>query len=466
SDVCSSDLTSLPTITLTSSITADDIINAAEAAGTIAITGTVGGGANVGDTVTLTVNGNAYAGAVAAGNTFSINVSGADLAADADFTIDASISSADAAGNVGSASDSETYTLDVTSAPTITLSSNVTADDVINAAEAGGMVAITGTVGGEANVGDTVTLTVNGNTYTGAVAAGKTFSINVSGADLLADADFTVDASVTSTDAAGNVGSASDAETYTVDVTAPVPTITLTSNITGDDIVNAVEAGGTIAITGTVGGDAQVGDTVTLTINGVNYTGAVAAGNTFSINVSGADLAADADFTIDATVTSSDAAGNVGTAAGAESYTVDVTLAAPTVAALSTTNGQPTLTGTFDPIDTVTLTVTVNGMTYTLGVDPALTASGASWSLDLAVAGQTLSAGGYSVSATAADAAGNVVSDPSAGELTITAAPSSPASTGTALPPALVVAPRTEPSVPTGATPAPVVVGTPTDSNI
>src|SRR5207237_6391279 len=109
---------------------------AAEAAGTVAITGTAGGGAQVGDTVTLTVNGNTYTSTVAAGNTFSINVSGADLAADADFTIDASISSADAAGNVGTATDTESYTLDVTSAPTIVLSSNLTADDVINAAEA------------------------------------------------------------------------------------------------------------------------------------------------------------------------------------------------------------------------------------------------------------------------------------------------------------------------------------------
>ena len=67
-------------------------------------------------------------------------------------------------------------------------------------------------------------------------------------------------------------------------------------------MINAAEAGGTVAITGTVGGDAQVGDTVTLMVNGVTYTGTVAAGNTFSINVAGADLAADADFTIDASV--------------------------------------------------------------------------------------------------------------------------------------------------------------------
>ena len=53
------------------------------------------------------------------------------------------------------------------------------------------------------------------------------------------------------------MGTASDTESYTVDVTAPAPTITLTSNITPDDVINAAEAGGNVAITGTVGGDAS-----------------------------------------------------------------------------------------------------------------------------------------------------------------------------------------------------------------
>jgi hypothetical protein len=88
------------------------------------------------------------------GNTFSINVPGAQLAADADFTIQASINSADAAGNVGAAGDTESYTVDVTSTPTITLSSNITVDDVINAAEAGASIAVTGTAGGDAQDGD------------------------------------------------------------------------------------------------------------------------------------------------------------------------------------------------------------------------------------------------------------------------------------------------------------------------
>ncbi|RQM57554.1 Ig-like domain-containing protein, partial [Aeromonas enteropelogenes] len=79
----------------------------------------------------------------------------------------------------------------------------------------------TGSVGGDVKVGDTVTLTVNGKTFTGTVAADKTFSINVPGADLVDDGDKTIDAKVTTTDAAGNSTSATASEGYGVDTTAP-----------------------------------------------------------------------------------------------------------------------------------------------------------------------------------------------------------------------------------------------------
>ena len=83
-------------------------------------------------------------------------------------------------------------------------------------------------------------------------------------------------ASVTTTDAAGNTTTATDNQAYTVDTVAPAASITLDA-ITADNIVNAAEAGGTVAVTGTVGGDVQAGDTVTLTVNGVAYTGLVPA---------------------------------------------------------------------------------------------------------------------------------------------------------------------------------------------
>jgi hypothetical protein len=165
----------------------------------------------------------------------------------ADNAVDASVATTDAAGNPGSATTTQAYTVDTTApVPTISIDA-ITGDNIINAAEAGATIAITGTVGGEFNTGDTVTITVNGNDYFGTVDALGVFSIDVPGADLAADN--AVDASVATTDAAGNPGSATTTQAYTVDTTAPVPTISIDA-ITGDNIINAAEAGATIAITG------------------------------------------------------------------------------------------------------------------------------------------------------------------------------------------------------------------------
>ena len=92
-------------------------------------------------------------------------------------------------------------------------------------------------------------------------------------------------------DAAVNPNTAADLSVQIVDTLAPVASITLDA-ITADNVVNAAEAGATVAVTGTVGGDVQVGDTVTLTVNGAPaYTGLVQADLTFSIDVAGSDLA-------------------------------------------------------------------------------------------------------------------------------------------------------------------------------
>ena len=191
---------------------------------------------------------------------------------------------------------------------------------------------VTGTVGGDAKVGDVVTLTLSdGNTtgtFTGLVKAGNVFSIDVAGSALVTDSDHEIVASVTSYDAAGNPGTSSFTKTYTVNTSsAPIPTVTLDSNITADDIINIAESGVgvNIAITGTVGGDAKVGDTVTLTVNGVNSTGIVLADKSFSINVAGSDLVADSNHEISAIVTTYDIVGNPGTGTDAEGYSIDIT---------------------------------------------------------------------------------------------------------------------------------------------
>jgi hypothetical protein len=259
------------TITLDANITADDVIDATEAGQNIAITGSTGGDVAENDTVTLSVNGNTYTGPVDASGNFSIDVPGTDLVADGDLTIDASVTTSTGSPNgEATATDTEGYTVNTGSpSASITLDANITADDVISAAEQNQQIAITGSTGGDVAENDTVTLTVNGNTYTGPVDASGNFSIDVPGSDLVADGDLTIDASVTtSTGNPNGEATATDTEGYSVNTTSPSATITLDANITADDIIDATEAGQIIAITGSTGGDVAENDTVTLTVNG------------------------------------------------------------------------------------------------------------------------------------------------------------------------------------------------------
>ncbi|MDH3636256.1 MAG: retention module-containing protein, partial [Gammaproteobacteria bacterium] len=209
-----------------------------------------------------------------------------------------------------------------TSAPNVSIAvDNITADDIISATETAGMINVTGNVGGFATTGDSIDLNVNGTAYSGTVSAVNTFSIPVAAADLMVDTSF--DATVSGIDGAGNPYSATTTSTHTVDTTATA-SITLDANITPDDIIDAAEAAGTVSITGSVAGDFQAGDIVTLTINGVSASGGVLADGSFSIDVNGSDLRNDPDATIDASFIATDAAGNVAApVTDTESYTVN-----------------------------------------------------------------------------------------------------------------------------------------------
>ena len=71
----------------------------------------------------------------------------------------------------------------------------VATDDIINAAEAGSVQTISGQVTGAA-AGDTVTVTLGGNTYTATVQANLSWSVSVPAADIqaLGNGDLTVNA--------------------------------------------------------------------------------------------------------------------------------------------------------------------------------------------------------------------------------------------------------------------------------
>ncbi|MFM5879207.1 type I secretion C-terminal target domain-containing protein [Aeromonas sanarellii] len=130
---------------------------------------------------------------------------------------------------------------------------------------------------GEFKAGDTVTLTVNGKPFTGPVDADGRFTILVAGSDLAADGDKTIDASVTSTDAAGNSATATDSEGYGVDTTATgAPTVVIVDDANNDQMLTKTEIGSDqIQVQAGVNhGDLVAGGKVTLTINngGVNST--------------------------------------------------------------------------------------------------------------------------------------------------------------------------------------------------
>ncbi|MGN6026481.1 Ig-like domain-containing protein, partial [Alcaligenes faecalis] len=64
----------------------------------------------------------------------------------------------------------------------------------------------------------------------------------------------------------------------------------------GDDVINKAESESDVTITGTVGKDVKAGDTVTVTVNGKDYTTTVNAdGKTWNVDVPGTELAQDSN---------------------------------------------------------------------------------------------------------------------------------------------------------------------------
>ncbi|SLJ85272.1 BapA/Bap/LapF family large adhesin [Psychrobacter sp. DAB_AL43B] len=309
-------------------ITADNVINAIEAEGNIAITGKVSGDYSEGNTVTIKVNGINYTGKVDFSGNFSIDVPGTGLVADADKFIEVSVAATDAAGNIGTVSSTKDYTVDTdapTAATTTVVVDNLTDDNTINKAESEADVAVTGTVSGEFTVGDVVTVMVDGTGYTGTVDINGKFSIDVPGTALVADTDKIIEVSVSATDQAGNIGSVSSTKDYTVDRIAPddISTQITINDLTADNVINKAESEADVAVTGTVSGEFTLDDVVTVTVNGIDYTGTVDVNGNFSIDVPGTELVADADAIIEISIVATDKAGNTGTVNATKDYTVN-----------------------------------------------------------------------------------------------------------------------------------------------
>ncbi|NEN75233.1 Ig-like domain-containing protein [Pelistega sp. NLN82] len=331
-------------------ITADNVINAEEAQGNVVISGKVIGEFNAGDHVRIFLDENTfYTRYVDETGYFQATVPASQLVNDADKTVYAVLTTTDAAGNTGTIRGEKQYAVD-TVAPNadstrITLD-NITADNVINAQEAQGSVTVSGQVRGEFNVGDQVRIFLDENTYyTRYVDENGRFAAEVSADYLVNDADKTVYAVLTTTDAAGNTGTIRGEKQYAVDTVAPnadSTRITL-DNITADNVITTKEVQGTVTISGQVRGEFNAGDQVRIHLDeNTFYTRYVDENGRFSVEVSAQSLIKDADKTVYAVLTTTDAAGNTGTIRADKQYGVELKPAGETIE-LRALNGDLTL---------------------------------------------------------------------------------------------------------------------------
>ncbi|MFN1656589.1 Ig-like domain-containing protein, partial [Vibrio rotiferianus] len=357
----------------------DNVINQAEATGQVTLTGTVGGEVVEGDTVQLKLGDNLLAEVevikLADGKLgFSADVDASTLAGFNDQSVTASVTITDDAGNAVTATDSETYQVDV-DAPTASIDLDpivVGNDNTINEAESTGKVTLSGTVGGDVKVGDTVTLALGENLLTTAkvIDLGNDqlgFSVDVDASDLVGFDGKSVTASVTVTDEAGNSVEKSDTETYLVDVDAPTTSIDLDPIVVGNDnTINEAESTGKVTLSGTVGGDVKIGDTVTLALgeNLLTTVKVVDLGNDqlgFSVDVDASDLVGFDGKSVTASVTVTDEAGNSVEKSDTETYLVDVDAPTASIDLDPIVVGDDNVINQAEATGQVTLTGTVGG---------------------------------------------------------------------------------------------------------
>ncbi|MCJ2013601.1 Ig-like domain-containing protein [Methylobacterium sp. J-076] len=350
---------------------------------------TITGTAEAGALVTISDNNVSLGTAVAAGNgTFSFTP-GADLGQGLNLL---TATARDAAGNLSPASTGVGLTVDTVAPGAPSLTPFV---GPINTA--------TPTLTGTAEAGASVTI-LSGATVLGTAVADANGNFSVTPTSALNQGLTLLTA--TARDAAGNLSTSSAGIGVTVDTVAPnAPTLlpfTGPANTT----------------TPTLTGTAEAGATVTISDNGTALGIATADTNGAFSFTPVTQLAQGANFL---TATARDAAGNLSGASAGISLTIDtVAPTAPTLAAFAapTNDATPTITGTAEAGTTVTIS---NGNTV-LGTTVAT--AGNVFSFTPAT---VLADGGYVLTATARDAAGNLSEVSTGVSLTIdTVAPATP----------------------------------------
>ncbi|UJD88504.1 Ig-like domain-containing protein [Rahnella aquatilis] len=382
----------------------DGLLNSAEAAAGQTLSGTTGKSGD-GQTVTVTLGGHTYNATVAADGNWSVQVPVADLQALPQGNVAISVTVTDSAGNTAAISGNATADF---TAPLLTVNP-VSGDGYINGTEAAAGVAITGTAS-ISEAGRTVTVTLNGETYTGIVQPNGQWSVSVPAAVFSGIADGNYPLQVQLSDAAGNTTTVGSNVQLVADA-ANGPTITV-NTFAGNNVLDGAEQQTAQSLSGSTS-QVEAGQTVLILLNGHSYTAVVQPSGNWSISIPAADLATLANGTTPINVSVADKAGNIAT--GSETLTVNNQLSGLSVNPVAGDNqlnaseaaAGITLSGTSAnvPVNSV-VTITLNGKTYT-----ATIGTGGAWSTPIPAADLALlSDGNNTVKVSATDAAGNPVS--------------------------------------------------------
>ncbi len=370
----------------------DSVINIAEAAQGLVMTGTT----EPGSTVIVSMNGASHNATVAADGTWTVSFTSSEIPSGTTVTTMTAVAT-DAAGNL------DTINRDVVidrDAGVLTISPQpVEGDDVVNAAEASDGVVLTGT----SNPGASVLVTMAGVSHTVTANGAGDWQANFSSAEV-APGVYTAQITATTTDSAGNTLNASDS----VQVDTRVDNLSVSADtVEGDGVINGFErmSDGSVQVSGTT----EVGSTsVVVTLNGVAVNALIGPRGDW-IATYASNQIAEGTYDAPITVTARDRAGN--TATIRDSVHVDTEVVplnmtnggggADNVASFAEAATGIDLAGQVEAGSTVV--VNFDGSNHTAIVDAA-----GNWSVTIppsAITPGTYSAG---IIVTATDAVGNV----------------------------------------------------------
>ncbi|MEO0380789.1 MAG: Ig-like domain-containing protein, partial [Pseudomonadota bacterium] len=269
---------------------ADGVINAAEAASGMVVTGNT----EPGSTVVVTMGTTSIPAVVAAEGSWTANFS-SDAIVPGTYSSQVTATATDAAGNTRSIS--QPVNVD-TEASLLTIAGPIEGDDIINGVEASDGVILTG----NADPGALVSVTMNGVTHQAVANGSGVWQAFYSAAEI-PQGTYEAQISATTTDAAGNTATAND----TVQVDTRVDNLSVAADvIEGDNIISEAERADGVVLTGTT----EPGSTVMVTMGTETVQGIVDAQGNWHAPFTASQIPL-GEYITDVSVTATDLAGNV-----------------------------------------------------------------------------------------------------------------------------------------------------------